>query len=270
MAGAQAGQEVALDVQHKSFRGIWAALIILLAVGVLSYQRLLAENEDQKWVTHTRAVLENLNALQVELSEAETDQRDYIIGGEQIFLDSYQEAIGRVHDEEPRLRDLTGDNELQKQLWSQLTVQIALHISELQKAVDLRSGGDFTVASVTPPARQRRDEIKDLLTEAKANARQLLNERAERANASARIMQVVIVTGDILAFVFLFGAGVGIHHEMEKRRRAERVLRESEERFRLMVSEVRDYAILCWIPKATWSVGMPGPSASRAIGRKKF
>ena len=158
----------------------------------------------------------------------------------------------------PDCATFTGDNELQKQLWSQLTVQIALHISELQKAVDLRSGGDFTVASVTPPAKQRRDEIKDLLTEAKANARQLLNERAERANASARIMQVVIVTGDILAFVFLFGAGVGIHHEMEKRRRAERVLRESEERFRLMVSEVRDYAILMLDPKGyvvSWNAG---------------
>ena len=71
-------------------------------------------------------------------------------------------------------------------------------------------------------------------------------------------MQIVIVTGDILAFVFLFGAGLVIHHEMEKRRSAEQVLRESEERFRLMVSEVKDYAILMLDPKGyvvSWNAG---------------
>ena len=45
---------------------------------------------------------------------------------------------------------------------------------------------------------------------------------------------------------------------MEKRRSAEQVLRESEERFRLMVSEVKDYAILMLDPKGyvvSWNAG---------------
>ena len=235
-----------------------AALIILLAVGVLSYQRIVKENEDQQYVTHTRSVLERLNLLQGSLWEAETDQRDFIIGGERTFLDSYQKAIRRVRRQEAGLHDLVGDNSSQNELWSQLTLQIDLHITELQTAVDIRSGGEAAVTSVTPPDKQRRDKIRQLLTEATATERQLLNQRADQAKASAQKVQIAIVTGDILAFVFLFAAALVIHHEMEKRRSAEQVLRESEERFRLMVSEVKDYAILMLDPKGyvvSWNAG---------------
>lgn len=235
-----------------------AALIILLAVGVLSYQRIVKENEDQQYVTHTRAMLERLNLLQESLWEAETDQRDFIIGGERTFLDSYQKAIRRVRRQEAGLHDLVGDNSSQNELWSQLTLQIDQHITELQTAVDIRSGGDAAVTSVTPPDKQRRDKIRQLLTDATATERQLLNQRADQAKASARKVQIAIVTGDILAFVFLFAAALVIHHEMAKRRSAEQVLRESEERSRLMVSEVKDYAILMLDPKgyvASWNAG---------------
>jgi PAS domain S-box-containing protein len=221
-----------------------ASLLTLLAVGFLSYQGIVAQNEDQKWVIHTHSVLESIDTLQEELSEAETDQRDYIIGGEETFLSAYRDVVSQVNTEELSLRDLIGENSLQQQLWSQLTVQISLHLNELQKAIDIRSGKGLTVASVMPPGTQKRDEITGLLTKMKVVDQQLVSERAERASASAQNMQIVIVTGEILAFVFLFGAGILIRHEMEKRKRTEQGLRESEERFRLMVSEVRDYAIL--------------------------
>ncbi len=207
---------------------------------------------------HTHSVLESLDTLQEELSEAETDQRDYIIGGEETFLNAYQEAISRVHREELSLHDLIGDHTLQLQLWSQLTVQISLHLNELQKAIAIRSGRGLTVASVMPPGTQKRDEIRSLLTKMKVVEQQLVSERAERASASARNMRIVIVTGEILAFAFLFGAGVLIRHEMDKRKRTEQVLRESEERFRLMVSEVKDYAILMLDPDGyiiSWNAG---------------
>ena len=203
-------------------------------------------------------MLERLNLLQESLWEAETDQRDFIIGGERTFLDSYQKAIRRVRRQEAGLHDLVGDNSSQNELWSQLTLQIDQHITELQTAVDIRSGGEAAVTSVTPPDKQRRDKIRQLLTEATATERQLLTQRADQAKASARKVQIAIVTGDILAFVFLFAAALVIHHEMEKRRSAEQVLRESEERFRLMVSEVKDYAILMLDPKGyvvSWNAG---------------
>jgi len=221
-----------------------AALAVLAAAGVLSYKRIVAENRDQEWVTHTQGVLQSLNTLQEALLEVETDQRDFLIGGEQSFFTSFEKAVDRVKRQEEILLDLTADDPSQSDLSSKLAPAIALHLGELEKAVEIRTGGGLAVTSVAPPDKQRREEIDALFTNAKANARQLLNARAAEARASAREMEVVIVSGDVLAFVFFLGAGLVMHFEMEKRSQAEQVLRESEERFRLMVSEVRDYAIV--------------------------
>ena len=60
---------------------------------------------------------------------------------------------------------------------------------------------------------------------------------------------------------------------MEKRRSAEQVLRESEERFRLMVSEVKDYAILMLDPEGyvvSWNAGaerIKGYQPEEILGR---
>ena len=247
-----------VNFRAKVAAAFGASLVILVIVAALSYRRVVTQNEDQKWVMHTHAVVESLDTLQEELSEAETDQRDFILGGEEALLASYQAALDRVHKEEFTLHGLIGDHLLQQQLWSRLTVQINLHVDELQKAIVIRRGKGSTGTSVKPLGTQRRDEIRGLLKNMKVVEQQLVSERAERARASARNVQVVIVTGDILAFVFLFSAGVLIHHEMEKRKRAEQILRDSEERFRLTVTEVNDYAILMLDPEGyvvSWNAG---------------
>ena len=80
-------------------------------------------------------------------------------------------------------------------------------------------------------------------------------------------MKAVIILGNVLGLVFLFSAALVIHRELDRRKQIEEVLQKSEERFRLLVSSVQDYAILMLDPEGrvvSWNEGAERTKGYRA------
>ncbi|MBZ5661809.1 MAG: hypothetical protein LAO08_15510 [Acidobacteriia bacterium] len=70
------------------------------------------------------------------------------------------------------------------------------------------------------------DQIRAQIAAMREEENRLLAQRSNEADASARTTRIVIVSGEILAVVFLWLAGGIVGREMERRRRAEENIRE--------------------------------------------
>jgi PAS domain S-box-containing protein len=101
----------------------------------------------------------------------------------------------------------------------------------------------------------------------------LLSQRLEKAGASSRRTRIFIVAGNILAFLALFASAIFTFQEMNRRHEAELSLHRNEQRFRLMVSAVKDYAILMLDTEgkvASWNAGAErtkGYSSEEILGK---
>ena len=63
------------------------ALIILACVGSLSFWNELRNEEDRAWVTHTYLfVVEKLQSVRIDITQAETGQRGFILTGQDRHL----------------------------------------------------------------------------------------------------------------------------------------------------------------------------------------
>ena len=98
---------------------------------------------------------------------------------------------------------------------------------------------------------------------------------SRKADAEQRFDQTktVLIFGTILGLLITAAAGWSVWRDSSRRGRAEEALRDSQERYRMLLDEVRDHAIIMMDPQGkivTWNAGaerIQGYSADEIIGQ---
>ncbi len=218
-----------MTFKSKTIAGFGTAVIIMALVCVVSYRSMVRSSVDRQWVTHTHQVIEKLDAVQGNITDAETGQRGYLLTGEQPYLDPYKSALDHVHENLRELRELTSDNPVRQRALDLLNPVIAQKLRELQERIDERNrtGLAAAIEGVREGSGiQDMQEIRLRIAQMRAEESGLLSRRMQDSEASARMTRAVIVIGDALGLLFLCLAGIVVRGEIEQRRRAEESVRE--------------------------------------------
>jgi len=190
--------------------GLALAFAILLLVAVLSYSSLVRSADDRRWVTHTRLVLEGLDTFQIDLINAETGQRGYIITGDESYLEPYNDSLARILQSFRELRELTADNATQQRALDHLEPLLTAKLAELQHRIDIRKEQGLTAAAVAVAEGSGKilmDQIRALAASMKQEEERLLVGRSSELEASSRRARWIIVIGEARGFLFLCVAG---------------------------------------------------------------
>ncbi|MEH1869618.1 MAG: GAF domain-containing protein [Nostoc sp.] len=85
-------QKVSKQFFKKIAAGFGVASVILVLIGVVSYQNTIVSTNNPSILKNTSQKLNNLEELLSQIKDAETRQRSYIITGKPTYLKPYQEA----------------------------------------------------------------------------------------------------------------------------------------------------------------------------------
>jgi signal transduction histidine kinase len=217
-----------MTFKTKLIAGLAAASAVLLLVATISYRSLVHNVADRRGVTHTYQVLEKLDDVQIYMTDAETEQRGYVLTGEDSFLASYERALGQLLQNLKTVRALTADNPYQQRSLDRLEPLIAAKLDELQDHIQVRNGQGLAAgveAVRAGPGRQSTDQIRAGIAAMKQEENSLLVIRSLELEASSRTAGMVIVIGEVLAFLFLFAAGFVVQQELRQRKLAEEEVR---------------------------------------------
>ena len=250
--------------------------LILVAVQIYSAAGIVPGSwRSQELVAHTLHVIDAARALDQSMSETERGEFGYIVTGAKTYLDIYQGAARRTPQNLQRLRHLTQDNPAQTRRIALLASAVDVKLTELQGAVDARQKSGFLAAYRLIEANLKPDTrrvitglveltiaAEDKLLAAREAKFVTLENRAENANTIGIALTISLM---LLGTLMLARA---LRHDAQRLAR----LRESEERFRLLVSGVKDYAIFMLDPEGrvvSWNEGarrIKGYSPLEAIG----
>jgi signal transduction histidine kinase len=219
------------------------ALIILLSIGVLSFHSFVQDEQERGWVTHTHLVIEELQAVLIDIGQAETGQRGYMLTGQDNYLDPYRAGCRQVRQHIEKLRELTADSAMQQETIRHLKPLVEARLAGLEERIEIRRRSGLAAgaeAVATGDGEGTTDAIRAEISGMRGREEQLLSLRMSTAAASNGKIKVVIILGNALAILILLAAGFAIHRETGRRNRAEEGLkyanRDLEER-KLELSE---------------------------------
>ena len=217
-----------MTFKTRIIAGFGAALVLLICVGILSYWSVVQNANERQWVNHTHLVLEKLDALSANLIDAETGERGYLLTGEESYLEPYNGAAGKVHENSKDLRELTADNPRQQRALDRLEPVIESRLALLKHAIEIRkqgglaAGADFVVEG---SGKREMDEARMEIAAMRQEEDGLLEQRLLAVERTSSRTRVVIVSGNALAFLLLSLAGVVVQREMGQRKDVEEKMR---------------------------------------------
>ena len=264
------------SVEGKLGLGFAISLLALAAIGWLSYHTTSHLASTQRWVAHTHEVMAALDSGHGILADAEAAQRGYLLTGDDRFLADFEKARSQVDPWLVHLRNLTADNPDQQRRLDELSALVRQRLDLLNNRVELRQDKGVQAASAAVAARRGKplmDQVRQKISDMQSSENRLLVQRRGDVQAGAQATGLVILSSAVLAWAISAAAFLLIRRDLKLRAGVEKSLRQSEERFRLMVESVKDYAILMLDPGGkivSWNIGaqrIKGYAAQEIIGQ---
>ena len=258
-----------LSLERRIQIGFGIAVAIIVAVGAAALRSTEATVDSARWVAHTLEVRAELEAGFAELIEAETGVRGYVITGDTSYLAPYHSARTNLSSRLAGLRAQTADNPAQQRRLDSLEALVATRLERFQWTIDTRRTGGLAAAGravIGGRGQELMRLVHGVVTRMEDDEAQLLAQRSAALQARVRLARLTAWTGVLVALALAGLASVLVGRGMAGRRVA-------EERLRLLVGSVRDYAIYMVDPAGyvgSWNAGaerIKGYAPAEILGR---
>jgi CHASE3 domain sensor protein len=252
------------------------ALAILLGVGWLAYRttgQLVHTNER---VTESYRVLSELDALFAAIQEAESSRRGFWITGHPEHLAVFEHSVTMARQGLRTLDELLTGRPVQYPRLETMRPLVQGRLAMLEEALAMQQESRMDQAraqAVVERGHEATMQIREVRVLMDQREQEMLAARHAESQRAVRNLYAALVGGFLVGFGLLIGIFYLLTREVWQRRRTEAALRESEERFRLLVADVKDYAIYMLDPAgrvALWNAGaerITGYGEQEALGQ---
>ncbi|MFM6158609.1 MAG: GAF domain-containing protein, partial [Sphaerospermopsis kisseleviana] len=201
---------------------------ILGMIGIFSYQNLqnIIKTNNQEYQT-----LEKIHAqpkLMLHLEQAENEKNNYMLRGEQVYLQKYQKAIIKINEEIGDLKKLEGVTpEIQQEL-AILESKIATKIYRIKENIDLSQGNSRKRALEVFLENQKEISSKSIYEQIDKISQSdslLLTQQADKLKANIDNLMIYMVTSITICIIIFIIIYYLIYREIRVRKSVEESLK---------------------------------------------
>ncbi|HEY4589560.1 MAG TPA: CHASE3 domain-containing protein, partial [Thermoanaerobaculia bacterium] len=196
--------------------------------------------ENERWVTHTHEVLNELEGTLSALKDAETGERGYLITGDESYLAPYKTGVVDVQQHLDSLRSLTADNARQQRRIAALEPLIARRLEQLRRGLEAyqTAGPEAARATIlTGDGQRTMDAVRWTVAQMIAEETSLLGRRSQTSQTSGRTVLWTISIANLLLIALVLLAAHLTQRDLQRRRQTETALRAARDELEVRVQE---------------------------------
>jgi CheY-like chemotaxis protein/signal transduction histidine kinase/CHASE3 domain sensor protein len=194
--------------KQQVFTGFAISLIFVLFTAITSYLSVKSLRQDSTWQNHTYEVINTTERINLELANAESSLRGYLITNIPKYLDPYQNSSSAVLLTMNELSYLVDDNPVQIQKVDSMEVLLLKKLSIMKETLLLKTNSGTAAAQqkvLTGEGKAIMDQIQGLINDLVRTEKTLLMERTVATNkASDRTITIVVGSCVIIFGLILF------------------------------------------------------------------
>ena len=214
-----------LSFKRQVLTGFAASLIFVFISALASYLSIQSFNESSTWIEHTYEVIKTAEKTEVELINAETGLRGYIITNKPSFKTPYNNSINQVSVHLNTLKDLVKDNPDQKKISDSLAYYAIHKVEDMKNIMNIATTVGLEAAKqeiLTERGQLFKIKFLSLSDQFIANELQLLNDRKiENKQRSSQTTWIVLLSSLIIFGLILFLLRY-IRHTFDQQKETER------------------------------------------------
>jgi CheY-like chemotaxis protein/signal transduction histidine kinase/CHASE3 domain sensor protein len=219
---------VKFSFRSQVLAGFIVSIILVLAVGILSYKSISQFREDTVRIVHTRNVIKTSTDLLQLMVDAETGVRGYSATNNPVFLDPYHAAIPDIHHNIILLKQLVEDNPIQVKRVDSLSSLTDMQLGILKNNIDARKnlGLEYMVQNqLLLTGKQTMDNMRLLCRRLVKTENDLLATRKANSDAASAEAIVIIITGSVIFLVIILVLFFYIQGTFEQQKKIEQEIK---------------------------------------------
>ncbi|MEE1945771.1 response regulator [Pedobacter sp. KR3-3] len=194
---------VKLSFKQQVLTGFVVSLLFVFISALTSYFSIKAFSESSQWVSHSHAVISIAEKTEIELLNAETGLRGYLLTEKGTYKNPYNKSINRIIPSIDQLKKLTSDNPQQTKLADSLEFYALQKVEDMKTIVQKVNSQGFAAAqaraidSIGQVSKENFLRINNAFIK---NEQALLDERKSNNESKSRTTIIVVILSSVVIF----------------------------------------------------------------------
>jgi diguanylate cyclase (GGDEF)-like protein len=251
-----------VELKTKVNFALSLALVALAGIGWLSLRQSQNLTEADRWVSHTRDVLETSESFRSHLSEAGIARRVFLQGDSK-QIDVFNAAVSASLADFKTLQALTADNPEQQKRLDRLEPMVHERLSALEKSIAahrLAANDEALQNNVTNQQTSVVAQLAEQTREFQNVERELLRRRSSQVRESAQRTSRDNTILSLAVMCFIVIATAGLNRELSQRKQTEQAIAQQKSLLQSILDTCNDAII---VADGTGKIILRNPAALR-------